>query len=211
MNPTFPIDFPVLLPESVIQDLQSRNLVLVENARLPDRIQVNDYLRYFINRDQKLLDRKCSILSIEDDRSACQVKYYKSPDDSKSWRINLALGDRIQVYVPGEKPAKPADITMPLETQVRLLNNFASARLKKKVEISVDELTSLKFGPTITYIYIDIDSPRLTSVKSVTAKIEDVLVEEGCLVVYHAKAEKKYRIYYTNPKYRFYVDKSMTL
>jgi len=45
----------------------------------------------------------------------------------------------------------------------------------------------------------------------VTAKIEDVLVEEGCLVVYHAKAEKKYRIYYTNPKYKFFVDKSMTL
>ena len=211
MNPTFPIDFPVLLPESVIQDLQSRNLVLVVNAHLPDRIQVNDYLRYFINRDQKLLDRKCTILSIEEDRTACQVKYYKSPDDSKSWRINLALGDRIQVYVPGEKPAKPAEITLPLETQTRLLNSFAATRLKKKVEISVDELTSLKFGPTITYIYIDIDSPRLTSVKSVTAKIEDVLVEEGCLVVYHAKADKKYRIYYTNPKYKFFVDKSMTL
>ena len=90
MNPTFPIDFPVLLPESVIQDLQSRNLVLVENAHLPDRIQVNDYLRYFINRDQKLLDRKCTILSIEEDRTACQVKYYKG-DDTKSWRLNLDL------------------------------------------------------------------------------------------------------------------------
>jgi len=208
---TFPIDFPVLLPESVIQDLQSRNLVLVENARLPDRIQPNDFLRYFINRDQKLLDRKCTILSIEEDRTACQVKYYKSPDDSKSWRLNLALGDRIQAFIQGEKKSKPADITMPLETQTRLLNSFAATRLKKKVEISVDELTSLKFGPNITYIYIDIDSPRLTSVKSVTAKIEDVLVEEGCLVVYHAKAEKKYRIYYTNPKYKFFVDKSMTL
>ena len=210
MNPTFPIDFPVLLPESVIQDLQSRNLVLVENARLPDHVQPNDFLRYFINRDQKLIDRKCTILSIEEDRTACQVKYYKG-DESKSWRLNLALGDRIQAFIQGEKKSKPADITMPLETQTRLLNSFAATRLKKKVEISVDELTSLKFGSTITYIYIDIDSPRLTSVKSVTAKIEDVLVEEGCLVVYHAKAEKKYRIYYTNPKYKFFVDKSMTL
>jgi hypothetical protein len=91
------------------------------------------------------------------------------------------------------------------------LNTYASARLKKKVEISVDELTSLKFGPNITYIYIDIDSPRLTSVKSVTAKIEDVLMEEGALVLFHSKAEKKYRIFYTNPKYKFFVDKSMTL
>ena len=211
MNPTFPIDFPVLLPESVIQDLQSRNLVLVENAHLPDRIQVNDYLRYFINRDQKLLDRKCTILSIEDDRSACQVKYYKSPDDSKSWKINLALGDRIQVYVPGEKPAKPAEITLPLETQVRLLNSFAASRLKKKSEISMDDLTSLKYGPNITYIFVDIDSPRLTSVKCVSAKIKEVLLEEGALVLFHARADKKYRIYYTNPKYKFYVDKSMTL
>ena len=210
MNPTFPIDFPVLLPESVIQDLQSRNLVLVENARLPDHVQPNDFLRYFINRDQKLIDRKCTILSIEEDRTACQVKYYKG-DESKSWRLNLALGDRIQAFIQGEKKSKPADITMPLETQTRLLNSFAATRLKKKVEISVDELTSLKFGSTITYIYIDIDSPRLTSVKSVTAKIEDVLVEEGCLVVYHAKAEKKYRIYYTNPKYKFFVYKTMTL
>ena len=207
---TFPIDFPVLLPESVIQDLQSRNLVLVENAHLPDRIQVNDYLRYFINRDQKLLDRKCTILSIEEDRTACQVKYYKSPDDSKSWKINLALGDRIQVYVPGEKPAKPAEISLPLETQVRLLNNFASARLKKKVEISVDELTNF-IGSPITYIYIDANLPRVSSVKSVTAKIEDVLMEEGALVLFHSKAEKKYRIFYTNPKYKFFVDKSMTL
>ena len=207
---TFPIDFPVLLPESVIQDLQSRNLVLVENAHLPDRIQVNDYLRYFINRDQKLLDRKCTILSIEEDRTACQVKYYKG-DDTKSWRLNLALGDRIQAFIQGEKKSKPADITMPLETQTRLLNSFAATRLKKKVEISVDELTSLKFGSTITYIYIDIDSPRLTSVKSVTAKIEDVLMEEGALVLFHSKAEKKYRIFYTNPKYKFFVDKSMTL
>ena len=210
MNPTFPIDFPVLLPESVIQDLQSRNLVLVENARLPDHVQPNDFLRYFINRDQKLLDRKCTILSIEEDRTACQVKYYKG-DDTKSWRLNLALGDRIQAFIQGEKKSKPADITMPLETQTRLLNSFAATRLKKKSEISVDELTSLKFGPNITYIFVDIDSPRLTSVKSVTAKIEDVLVEEGCLVVYHAKAEKKYRIFYTNPKYKFFVDKSMTL
>jgi len=113
---TFPIDFPVLLPESVIQDLQSRNLVLVENARLPDRVQPNDFLRYFINRDQKLLDRKCTILSIEEDRTACQVKYYKG-DDTKSWRLNLALGDRIQAFIQGEKKSKPADITMPLETQ----------------------------------------------------------------------------------------------
>lgn len=210
MNPTFPIDFPVLLPESVIQDLQSRNLVLVENARLPDRVQPNDFLRYFINRDQKLLDRKCTILSIEEDRTACQVKYYKSPDDTKSWRLNLALGDRVKAFIQGEK-SKPADITMPLETQTRLLNSFAATRLKKKVEISVDELTRLKFGPNITYIYMDIDSPRLTSVKSVTAKIEDVLVEEGALVLFHSKADKKYRIYYTNPKYKFYVDKSMTL
>ncbi len=207
---TFPIDFPVLLPESVIQDLQSRNLVLVENAHLPDRIQVNDYLRYFINRDQKLLDRKCTILSIEEDRTACQVKYYKSPDDSKSWKINLALGDRIQVYVPGEKPAKPAEISLPLETQARLLNTYASARLKKKVEISVDELTNF-IGSPITYIYIDANLPRVSSVKSVTAKIEDVLIEEGALVLFHSKAEKKYRIFYTNPKYKFFVDKSMTL
>lgn len=210
MNPTFPIDFPVLLPESVIQDLQSRNLVLVENARLPDHVQPNDFLRYFINRDQKLLDRKCTILSIEEDRTACQVKYYKG-DDTKSWRLNLALGDRIQAFIQGEKKSKPADITMPLETQTRLLNSFAATRLKKKSEISVDELTSLKFGPTITYIYIDIDTPRVSSVKSVTAKIEDVLIEEGALVLFHAKAEKKYRIFYTNPKYKFFVDKSMTL
>ena len=206
---TFPIDFPVLLPESVIQDLQSRNLVLVENARLPDRIQPNDFLRYFINRDQKLLDRKCTILSIEEDRTACQVKYYKG-DDTKSWRLNLALGDRIQAFIQGEKPAKPADITMPLETQARLLNTYASARLKKKVEISVDELTNF-IGSPITYIYIDANLPRVSSVKSVTAKIEDVLMEEGALVLFHSKAEKKYRIFYTNPKYKFFVDKSMTL
>jgi hypothetical protein len=208
MNPTFPIDFPVLLPESVIQDLQSRNLVLVENARLPDRIQPNDFLRYFINRDQKLLDRKCTILSIEEDRTACQVKYYKG-DDTKSWRLNLALGDRIQAFIQGEK-SKPADITMPLETQARLLNTYASARLKKKVEISVDELTNF-IGSPITYIYIDANLPRVSSVKSVTAKIEDVLMEEGALVLFHSKAEKKYRIFYTNPKYKFFVDKSMTL
>jgi hypothetical protein len=198
----------VVLPESKLQELQERKMELVEGV-LPDRVQPNDFIRYFINREQKLLDRKCTILSIEEDRSACQVKYYKG-DDTKSWRLNLALGDRVKAFIQGEKKSKAA-ISLPLEVQVRLLNTFASTRLKKKVEISMDELTSLKYGPSITYIYIDIDSPRLTSVKSVTAKIEDVLVEEGCLVVYHAKAEKKYRVYYTNPKYRFFVDKAMTL
>jgi hypothetical protein len=204
----FPIDFPVILSNSKLQELQERKMELIEGV-LPDRVQPNDYIRYFVNRDQKLIDRKCSILAIEDDRTACQVKYYKG-DDTKSWRLNLALGDRVKVFIQSEKKTKPAEITMPFDTQIRLLNSFATSCLKKKVEISVDELSNF-IGSPITYIFIDADRPRLTSVKKVTAKIEDVLIEEGALVLYHSKAEKKYRIYFTNPKYKFFVDKSLTL
>ena len=89
-NLKFPIDLPVVLTKSKIQELQEQNMTELTDGVLPDRVEVNDYIRFFCNnyRDQKLVDHKCTILSIDEDRTACYVAYCRG-DDNRSWRLNL--------------------------------------------------------------------------------------------------------------------------
>ena len=56
-NLKFPIDLPVVLTKSKIQELQEQNMTELTDGVLPDRVEVNDYIRFFCNnyRDQKLV------------------------------------------------------------------------------------------------------------------------------------------------------------
>jgi hypothetical protein len=212
-NLKFPIDLPVVLTESKIQELQEQNMTELTDGVLPDRVEVNDYIRFFCNnyRDQKLVDHKCSILSIEKDRTACYVTYYRGDiynpnngDDNRSWRLNLARPtDRIKIYIQGEKKQST---NLSLEVQHRLMFLYAADYMKKKYEVTAQELCSLKIGNVFTYLYVSGDKPEISSIKSYTVKIEDILLEEGCFLVLLEKYNQKYRLFYDNEKYSFFVN-----
>ena len=204
-NLKFPIDLPVVLTESKIQELQEQNMTELTDGVLPDRVEVNDYIHVFSknNRDQKQVDHKCTILSIAEHRRSCFVTYCRG-DDNRSWRLNLARPtDRIKIYIQGEKKQST---NLSLEVQHRLMFLYASEYMKKKYEVTAVELCSLKIGNVFTYLYVSGDKPEISSIKSYTVKIEDILLEEGCFIVLLEKYNQKYRLFYDNERYSFFVN-----
>ena len=204
-NLKFPIDLPVVLTESKIQELQEQNMTELTDGVLPDRVEVNDYIRFFY-RNQKLVDHKCTILSIDEDRTACYVTYCRG-DDNRSWRLNLAClarpNDGIKIYIQGEKKQST---NLSLEVQHRLMQFYAADCMQKKYEVTAEELCSLKIGNVFTYLYVSGNKPEISSVKSYTVKIEDILIEEGCFIVLLENLNQKYRFFYDNKKYSFFVN-----
>ena len=197
--------FPLNLPAGLIQELQEQNMTELSDGVLPDRVEVNDCIRFFCYNycDQKLVDHKCIILSIEEDRTACYVTFCLG-DDNRSWRLNLARPcDHIKIYIQGEKKQST---NLSLEVQHRMMFLYAADCMPGKYEITAEELCSLKIGNVFTYLYVSGDKPEISSIKSYTVKIEDILLEEGCFIVLLENLNQKYRLFYDNERYSFFVN-----